>query len=156
MQTAIQNTNAIISGYTVRMECNCFHDGAAIVLYNMRRSDISVVRNTFTDCTADPIAVAKNSDILAMGENPLVKLSIFQNMFESGLAGDNIVLHLLSADVKRTKVNIARAYPPVSDFCFMLNYCPGFTINEQENLPTLQKRISGNLFGTKDGEICGN
>lgn len=140
----------IIDDYTVRMENNTFSDGAAMVLYNTKNSDIAVVRNSFTGCSKETFIQAKYG--VKLLSDPSVKLSLFQNKIAPGF-GLGSYCNVIAADVPKDSPVLT----PISEFCFMLNYLPGYAgMSMPEKNTAAQSHISDNLFESRPSNVCGS
>lgn len=154
------NTQDIISGYSVRMEGNSLHDGAAIVLYNLNNSNISVVRNSFTECTAGPLIYAQTPYKDIFLQIPQVTVSVFQNKFEAEATANKPSLTLLKTDISNETLSNNVSVDTdtlVKEYCFILNYLPGYTTFVNEPKPShTQFNCSNNLAPSDDSENCGS
>ena len=141
----------IINGYTVRMENNTLSDGAPMVLYNVKNSDIAVVRNSFTGCSKETLIQVVYK--VELQSDPSVKLSLIQNKIESqDKYAVSITGKLLEADMASGLQNVA----PISDFCYMLNWLSGYSDMSIGENAAAQSNILYNLYTNKDGSINGD
>ena len=142
--------NSVVKGYCVQMENNTFSEGAAMVLYNVKDSDIAVVRNSFTGCSKETFIQAVYK--VELQSDPSVKLSLFQNKIAPGF-GSGSYCDIIAAEVPKGSPVLT----PISEFCFMLNYLPGYAgMSMPEKNTAAQSHISDNLFESNPSNVCGS
>ena len=142
--------DTVAEGYRVRMENNTLSDGAPMVLCNVRDSDIAVVRNSFTGCSKETFIQAVYK--VELQSDPSVKLSLFQNKIAPGF-GSGSYCDIIAAEVPKGSPVLT----PISEFCFMLNYLPGYAgMSMPEKNTAAQSHISDNLFESNPSNVCGS